>query len=480
MRRLVIVLVILSIVFGLDLTFRNFDETLSNADLVVVDFYAPWCQHCMELKPEFEKLTELFKNYKNVKLGKLNCDSQDDQYLCQKYGVQSLPSIKLFKKGEYNPRNYDGDRSFNAMKEWLLRHGVDANPFPVNNMQDVEDLKKKATDAGETIVIGFFPARKGKNYYAFVEAAQSSALEDFILAEAIDVDHTTQQNHMVKPGDEELVMWRFFEGSPLKSKDFTSIANFTIHRGYPPIDELSSRTYHRFSNNKLPVVMMFVNTADIEPVRTLIEKLKPVAEAYRGELVFFFSDGKQHQNLMSKVGLNPSSLPRLAVTTPDGEYGFPYKGDMNANDVKIFLKQVIDGKITAFVKSQDIPVKNDAPVKVIVRRNFQDLVMETENRDVLVQFYQTGKEIVEFEVLANKYLDIPDLNFGKMDVDLNEIPFNMQIPLPPSFLLFPAGKKMNPVAFDGAFDAEKMHKFLVKYAIASKDELKQMNKRDEL
>jgi len=63
---------------------------------VLVDFWAEWCQPCQSLIPILHKLAEELAG--QFVLAKVNSDAQ--QALTQKYGVRSLPTVKLFMNGE--------------------------------------------------------------------------------------------------------------------------------------------------------------------------------------------------------------------------------------------------------------------------------------------------------------------------------------------------------------------------------------------
>lgn len=78
------------------LTRDNFEaEVLASEKPVVVDFWASWCGPCMMLKPIFE---ELSGEMPNVKFCKVNVD--DERELAIEYGVQSIPTLLVFKGGE--------------------------------------------------------------------------------------------------------------------------------------------------------------------------------------------------------------------------------------------------------------------------------------------------------------------------------------------------------------------------------------------
>lgn len=51
-----------------------------------------------------------------------------------------------------------------------------------------------------------------------------------------------------------------------------------------------------------------------------------------------------------------------------------------------FTKDLLDGKLEPFVKSEPVPESNDGPVKVAVGKNFKELVTDS-GRDALIEFY---------------------------------------------------------------------------------------------
>jgi len=79
------------------LTKENFkEEVLDSSDIVLVDFWAPWCGPCQMLLPIVEELSEELEA--GAKIGKVNVDEQAE--LASEYGVMSIPTVKIFKGGE--------------------------------------------------------------------------------------------------------------------------------------------------------------------------------------------------------------------------------------------------------------------------------------------------------------------------------------------------------------------------------------------
>lgn len=76
-----------------------FDETLpeiiKDNSLVLVDFYADWCQPCKILMPIIEDISSKYKS--KVLVGKVNTDHEIS--LSSEYDIAALPTLILFKNG---------------------------------------------------------------------------------------------------------------------------------------------------------------------------------------------------------------------------------------------------------------------------------------------------------------------------------------------------------------------------------------------
>jgi len=71
-------------------------DVLKSEKPVIVDFWAEWCGPCHAVAPVLDKIAEERKG--ELELVKVNID--EEQALALKYGIQSIPTIVLFKDGE--------------------------------------------------------------------------------------------------------------------------------------------------------------------------------------------------------------------------------------------------------------------------------------------------------------------------------------------------------------------------------------------
>jgi len=93
-------------------TDANFAEEVLRADKpVLVDFYAEWCGPCKMMAPVIDELAEELKETHII--CKINVDEAPET--SAKYGIQSIPTVVLFNKGEEVNRSI-GFQSKEALK----------------------------------------------------------------------------------------------------------------------------------------------------------------------------------------------------------------------------------------------------------------------------------------------------------------------------------------------------------------------------
>ena len=73
---------------------QEFDDMIKQNRYVLVDFWATWCAPCRMVAPVIEKIADQYSTKINV--AKVDVDEQ--QELAIRYGIQSIPTVILFKE----------------------------------------------------------------------------------------------------------------------------------------------------------------------------------------------------------------------------------------------------------------------------------------------------------------------------------------------------------------------------------------------
>ncbi|KIX11352.1 thioredoxin family protein [Dethiosulfatarculus sandiegensis] len=80
----------------------------------LVDFYAPWCGHCRQMSPNFDKAAETMAP--DIRFAKVSTEAA--QALAGKLGIKSIPTLVLFKGGKELARN-SGVMDPDAIVKWV-------------------------------------------------------------------------------------------------------------------------------------------------------------------------------------------------------------------------------------------------------------------------------------------------------------------------------------------------------------------------
>ena len=109
-------------------------KVIKSNNIWLILFYAPWCGHCKEFHPEFEKLAKSTKGL--FKLGAVNCEN--DRELAERYKIEGFPTMLFFGDDKDKVEEYEGDREADKIIDFLFEK---TKKITNNKLKKLKDIK---------------------------------------------------------------------------------------------------------------------------------------------------------------------------------------------------------------------------------------------------------------------------------------------------------------------------------------------------
>lgn len=93
----------------------EFTQAIQSNAVVLVDFWAEWCPHCIHLMPQVDSLTKEMAG----KVAVMKVNAGEESEVASQYEVTSLPTFLIFKNGELIDR-FNGSTSAFELKQKVL------------------------------------------------------------------------------------------------------------------------------------------------------------------------------------------------------------------------------------------------------------------------------------------------------------------------------------------------------------------------
>jgi protein disulfide-isomerase A1 len=428
---------------------NNIDQAFKDNVYLLVEFYAPWCGHCIKLAPEYAKAAQtLAKETPPLKLGKV--DATIHKNIGIKYKIEAYPSLKLFINGV--PTDYTGGRTEADIVNWMRKKTGPATRA-LNTVEQVEKFKE-----GPNVCLVFF----GADNEVINKVARAN--EDLAFGQC-----NTQEcfeNYKVKEGS--LLLFKKFDDG---RNDFvgelteTAVKTFIDINSRPLAMKFDEKTAQLIFANNTPALILY-RSEKAENTPELDRILKNVADKFKGKLQIVTTDIKLglELRLADFIGIYSYDLPTIRIADTRTELKkYNFQGEMTEENITRFAEDWETGKLKPFYRSQEIPTKQTEPVYTLVAKTFDEIVMDP-TKDVLVEFYapwcaHCKKLAPVYEELAKKYQNNPNVVIAKMDATTNEIE-NISIQGFPTIKFWPANNKINPIDFNEERNIESFIKFI--------------------
>ncbi|EKD19226.1 protein disulfide isomerase [Drepanopeziza brunnea f. sp. 'multigermtubi' MB_m1] len=435
------------------LTKDTFTDFVKTNELVLAEFYAPWCGHCKALAPHYEEAATTLKE-KQIKLAKVDCT--EEKALCESFGVEGYPTLKVFR-GPDNYSAYTGARKAPAIVSYMTKQSLPA--VSTLTKDTLEDFKT----ADKVVLVAYFAADDKASNATFTTVAEK--LRDSFLFGAITDAAVAKAEGVTFPA---VILYKSFdEGKSIFTDTFDAetIEKFANTASVPLVGELGPDTYTMYMETGLPLAYIFAETE--EERTTLAKSLKDVAELHRSKVNFATIDAKAFGAHAGNLNLEPGKFPAFAIqdTVKNLKYPYSQEKEITAETIGEFVANFVAGRMQPSIKSEPVPETQDGPVTIVVADNYGSIVMD-DLKDVLIEYYAPWcghcKALApKYDILGQLYIDanLTDrVTIAKVDATANDVP--AEITGFPTIMLYKSGDKQNPVTYDGPRSVEDLIKFI--------------------
>ncbi|KAI8326695.1 thioredoxin-like protein [Choanephora cucurbitarum] len=437
----------------LSLTDKNFDQEVLNQNLMLVEFFAPWCGHCKALAPEYEIAATTLKD--KIKLAKVDCTENQD--LCQKYGIQGYPTLKVFRNGDNT--DYKGARKADGIVSYMQKQAAPA----VAELDATNFTEFKNSD--RVVVVGYAKDEESK---AILKSVADKLRDDYLFG--IVVDEALAKEH--EASFPSVVVYKQFDegrNDLVGALNAEAINEFVKKSSVPLLDEIDASNFQFYAESGLPLAYIFHDNADDQ--KRLVELASPLAKKYQGKINFVHIDANKYGAHADNLALK-QTWPAFAIQHLDtgAKYPLDQSKPISVENLESFLQDYSEGKIKATIKSAEAPADNNGPVKVVVANEFKDIVLD-KTKDVFLEVYapwcghckrlaptweQLGKAAAEQD---------PSIVIAKLDGTENDIPEEAGFDITgfPTLKFFKA-ETNEMIDYEGDRSAEDLTEFISKHS----------------
>lgn len=379
------------------------DKFITDNEVVLVMFYAPWCGHCKRLLPEYIEAGSILAEKKSaIKLAKV--DATAENALAQEFNITGYPTLILFEKKKRV--NYGGGRTANSIVEWLLQM-----TGPV--FSELEGSVEEAI-AKDKIAVAFYMEYKTE------ESDLYKNLKD------VSEKYREQAKFFIKKNDaaESLAVYRQDEGKTVYDPKHT-VEEFVSREVFPLFGVINTENYRFYAESSKELVWV---CATKEQYADMKSEVRLAAADLRDKTHFVLLNIPEYSD-HAKASLGLNEFPGLAFQSSEGRFLLPNPKEALKDHKQIiaFFKDVEAGKIQKSLKSEPVPEDDpNANVKVVVGNSFSDVVLNS-GKDVLLEIYapwcgHCKKLEPVYEELGRQMKKYSSIIIAKMDGTLNETP----------------------------------------------------------
>jgi len=344
-------------------------EVLDSTTPWLVEFYAPWCGHCKNLAPEWEKAATNLLGV--LSIGAVDCDVEKD--LCGMFQIQGFPTIKFFGSEQSDnpyqkglpyktPVDYQGARSAAAIMQFGL-NSISDYVFPASTQNIDSFLAKEGakvilfTDKTKAppLIKGLAAQFLNRINFAFVKDSDSSLVKRFNVEKFPTI--------LVAKADGETVIYDQ-EINPTNLHNF--LENYaspkaTFQTSEPPkylkpqvFEITTQQTFDEICLEWPGTCLVVFLSLDDENHAHHLEILQALVDKYQNAFRIMWADGPNNMAMMETYRLL-SGFPATLLLNHKKKMFTPFIGAFDESSLSSFLDRLRSRRPPPSFVLDDIP-----------------------------------------------------------------------------------------------------------------------------
>ncbi|XP_052813367.1 endoplasmic reticulum resident protein 44-like isoform X2 [Mya arenaria] len=323
---------------------NNFNNIIATHELVFVNFYADWCRFSQILAPVFadaaKKVKEVYPEVGKVAFGKVDCDKEGG--VATTYHISKYPTLKLFRNGQVVKKEYRGQRSAEALAEYIKKQLEDTIQQH-DNMDQIDEMQDKKRN-----MIGYFSDKETDSYKTFRRVAMQLR-EDCVFHAVIGAPSEGERG-----GSEAKLVFRppntrrediQYVG---ETHNFDFMVQWMQERCVPLVREITFENAEELTEEGLPFLILFHKVEDTAILQKYTDAVQRELLSEKSSMNFLTADGSKFSHPLHHLGKTANDLPVLAIDSFRHMYLFPHdihEGLETQGLLKQFVSDLHSGKL---------------------------------------------------------------------------------------------------------------------------------------
>ncbi|KAL3312839.1 hypothetical protein Ciccas_008561 [Cichlidogyrus casuarinus] len=305
--------------------------------IAVVNFYADWCHFCRNFAPAYHDAAvglEDLKLSKKVLMAKIDCVAEAK--LCERFGVNKYPTIKLFREGYLQKKEYRGSRTVEAVTTYVKQQLADPFTQLDKSSTDINQIK---TGNNEAHVLGIFITLDTSNaeFVQFKRVASS-------------LSETCKFYATVGSPEQQGLYFRHHDNWDDVPKPLTPLkiallqqeqaVQMVSDKCKPKVRELTFDNAEEITEEGIPLLILFYKNGD---TKARIDFTNHVNQhlAQENGVVFVTADASVFSHPLTHLNLQEAHMPTIVIDSFQHMYKFPHLLSEAYNNPQL-IKDYID------------------------------------------------------------------------------------------------------------------------------------------